>query len=231
MDESNKKDDSDRILKQLDVLAMNKGISFLLSVGISVHSGTVARDVSLRTAGITCTLLRLWAVPTDVTDTGAVVALAALHAVARQVTDATTGVTRFLRRAAVVERTVATSAAATTTRRLGALASDVTDLAATVALRAGGSSTAGGVIVAVTARAERAMAKAGVIGIFGAVAGDMALLATLVAGLGLGLERAITRDVTISTAVVAGGGALLGAVCRLVAKASTVKTSARASHR
>jgi hypothetical protein len=185
MDESNKKDDSNRILKQLDVLAMKKDISFLLSVGISVHTGTVARDMSLRTAGITSTLLRLRAVPADVTDTGAVVALAALHAVARQVTDATTGVTRFLRRAAVVERTVATSAAATAARRLGALAGDVTDLAATVALRAGGSTTARCVIVAVTARAERAMAEAGVIGVLGAVARDMALLPTLVAGMGL----------------------------------------------
>lgn len=85
-----------------------------------------------RATGVASTLLRLSALPTDVTKTGTVVAFGTLSAVARKVSDTTASVTRFLTGTAVVETGTGISAIAVA----AAVASNVTDFPALVAFLA-----------------------------------------------------------------------------------------------
>jgi len=87
---------------------------------------------------------------------------------------------------------------------------DVPRLAAAVALRPRACASASG-----PARCARREATGA--GVVGAVAGDVSLLAALVARLGLGLHGAVPRDVAFESTVIASRGPSLGALRRLVA--------------
>jgi len=130
-----------------------------------------------------------------------VVALASLHAVAAHVADAAARVARLP--GAAAECTAAAVAggvpSAFTGASVGARAGNVPRLSAAVAL--GAAPRAAGT-------AWRSV---------GALAGDMSILATLVACLRFRLRSAIARDVAFQTAVVAGRRPSLGAARRLVA--------------
>lgn len=157
------------------------------------------------TARVASALLGLSAIPADVADAGAVVALGALDTVAGHVADTTASVASLL---SATEVAVAGSGASV---RAGAR--HVAGLAALVACRGGAGRTS-------VAHGR------GV----GAVAGDVADLVALVAALRLGLASAVAGDVSLLTAVVAGRGASLGAASRLVAESTTVEASTSAGH-
>jgi len=192
-----------------------------LAVGklLSGHADAraVARDVAFGTAGVTCPALGLGAITADVADARTVIALRALNAVTRQVTYTTASIAGFARGCTAAEGTVAASTAASSIR---AGASNVADLAAAVAL--------GTACAASAASAEASTASS--TGVFRAITGNVALLAALVARLGLGFHRAVAGDMALQTAVVASRSACLGAIRRLVAEAATVEASTSTRH-
>ena len=170
-------------------------------------SRAVTRDVPFLTALVASTFLGLGAIPADVTDAIAVVALGALNTVARHVAYASTSVASPCRVSSTSKRAVALGRTAT----LGAVACHMAAL-----------STA----VASASRSRGGLLRAGA----GAVAGDVTGLVTLVAGLGLGLASAVTGDMAFFTAVVAGRSSGFGAVCRLVTESTAVEASTSTRH-
>lgn len=172
----------------------------LVSGGVRAGGHHVAGLLAL----VADTVLLARAVAGQVADLAAVVALLALGAVAREMTVATARVAG-LSTAAGTERSAGTSIS---TVRL-ALAGDVANLSALVALSGARAIT------------ETDLRGAGVV----AIAGDMAGLATLVAGLLLGGLGAFTAHVSVQSTVVAGRSSTLGAFTGLRRKRSWLASS------
>ena len=175
--------------------------------------GASALDVAGLLAAVADTLRGglLGAVTGQVTDLTAVVALLALGAVTAHVTETTARVASGLASAAAVSTTLTTVAATAAkaagatvgAATLGAVAGNVTLLTALVALLAA-STTAGGSATGL-----------------GALTADVAGTTAAVASL-LGLRRsALAADVTLLAAVVAGWGALGGALSSTVRVVAT----------
>jgi len=201
---------------------MNGHVNFRTRVdsGRRRSSGAVARDVTFGSARVARALLRLRAVPRDMTRAVAVVAFGSLDAVARQVAYTTARVASLCAAssaaaAAAKASTASASAAASTARRgVGASTGNVAGLSAAVALGTGK-----------TAAATSASASARVVGV-GTVTRNVPLLAALVARLGLGLTGAVTRQMTLLTTIVASGTASLGTVGGLMAECTAIVTAA-----
>ncbi|KAF1979220.1 hypothetical protein BU23DRAFT_549239 [Bimuria novae-zelandiae CBS 107.79] len=153
------------------------------------------------------------AVSRQVADLTAVVALLALGAVTAHVAEAAARVTGGLPRTAVATATTSTTTVASTLVTAAAIAagssrgtvpSNVTPLAALVTLLTAAGTTHGGAAV------------------LGALAADVTGLAAAVAALlGLG-SSALTAQVALIAAVVAGGVALAGAVGRAVGRVAAL---------
>lgn len=174
--------------------------------------GASALDVAGLLAAVADTLRGglLGAVTGQVTDLTAVVALLALRAVTAHVTETTARVasgltgTTISTALATVSATTAEVAATVGATTLGAVAGNVTLLAALVALLTA-STTAGGSATSLSALTAD-------------VTGTTAAVASL-----LGLRRsALTADVTLLAAVVAGWGTLGGALGSTVRVVATV---------
>lgn len=145
--------------------------------------------------------LRLRAIFGNVPYPVAVIALGPLDAITGQVSNATAGIAGLS----------ASSSTKTARSCLGAAPRNVSDLATFVAFGVGSaavSSSSRGFPTLIVIRA---------------VAGNMSRFVTLVARLGLGLHRAVTRDVPFNSTVVARRGTGLGALSSLMTDCSNVQ--------
>jgi len=194
--------------------------------------------MAFRPACVAGLALRLRAVLGNVARSGAVIALGTLHAIAGDVTYASTSEASLLvasSKGAIASTSttvtsIAATASTTTTSSTSsssaissptgarAVTSDMAYLAAAVAFRGAASS------------ARIASTSAVVTSGIGAIPGNVTLLPTLVAGLGLGFAGAIAGDVTLLSTVIASGRTRLRAGSSLVTEAATVKASTSSRH-
>jgi len=174
--------------------------------------------VALGTARVTRPLLRLRAVPRNVSALVAVVALSTLHAVARKMANTTTCVAG-LATAAERSTTEVGSSAGIGSTSLRARPGDVPDLATLVALLATTRTAEG------TRGAARPRTAGSSLRRLGAVAGEMTLLSALVAGLRLSLHRAVTGDMSLLPTVVTGRSTRLGALRSEMAETTAIEAS------
>jgi len=193
------------------------------SSSLSGDAWAITGDMAFGPTSIAGALLGLGAVPADVANTRAIVALGALDAIARQVAYTTASVTSFgftEPASTTTTSTVSSSSSAAPVadsgaasgRSIRARARNMPNFATTIAFgpRRGSSFASSSCI--------------------GAVPGNVAWLTALVASFSLGFHGAITGYMAVKTAVIAGGRASFGASCCLMAEAAAIETSASTRH-